>query len=467
MNPKKVIIRLPAPHETQKPFVHWNVENPNSQVLIAPCGTKLGKTFGGSLWILTEALTNRNYYCAWIAPTYLKCHIAFRYISRMIPQFDFAEISKLRLEIKFANGSMIKFLHGSDAETVIEGENVDRFVIDEAGKIKKQVWYSLFTTITQTGGKGIITGTPRGFTWYYDLFQKAQAGDPFFVWRQLKTSDSPYVKALAIETAKRLLPPNLYAQYYEAQFISGGSVFGDLSLMWDHELEVKTRRYWIHPDEKERTGLIVHGMDVAKKKDFTVIYSVNAIGKLVGFVRTQHMSYPAQGNLLAVYLSKYFSNSENNIRYDSTGVGEAFGDIIGDMNINGVIEPVIFSNKSKAEMLTKTTMAIQTGWHKAPLISVINHEFSTYEITVSKFGNHKYSAPEGEHDDVVSAAMLSLSEAYYADRNDQAFDLLSKHFTDGPTNEEILEAYTDRKDDFFNPENDSDTEDFEEDLDEL
>ena len=115
-------------------------------------------------------------------------------------------------------------------------------------------------------------------------------------------------------------------------------------------------------------------------------------------------------------------------------------------------------------MLTKTLLAIQTGWHKAPFIPVVNHEFSTYEVTVSKFGNHQYSAPEGEHDYVVSAAMLALSEAYYAEKNDQAFELLEKHFTDGPTNEEIMEAYSE-DDEFFTEQDDE--EDFTEDLDEM
>jgi hypothetical protein len=456
--PKKVIIRLPPPHKGgQDIFVNWNKNNPDAQVLIAPSGTKLGKTFGASLWIVIEALTTPNLYCAWIAPTYLKCHIAFRYITRMLPQFDLVKVARSRFEIKIANGSLIKFLHGSEAETVIEGENVDRFVLDEAGKINRQVWYSLFTTVTQTRGKGIITGTPRGFTWYYDLFKKAQSGDPFFVWAQLRTVDSPYVSKEAIAIAERLLPPHLFAQYYKAEFISAGSVFGDLAGLWDHSLQVKLRRYWLHPIESEREGFIVHGVDIAKKKDFTVVYSVNSRGKLVGFVRTQHMPYTNQVELIKTYIKNYFDKSDNMIRYDATGVGEAFGDMLNDSQIDASIEPVTFTNQLKAEMLTKTMLAIQTGWHQAPFIPAINHEFSTYEITVSKFGSHKYSAPDGEHDDVVSAAMLSLSHAYYSERDDQAFELLTSHFKDGPSNDDIMTAYSPtketNKDDFFDDDN--------------
>lgn len=473
ISPKKVIIRLPAPHKGgQEIFINWNVKNKDAQILIAPCGVKVGKTLGASMWLVIEALTNPGTYCVYIAPTYLKCNIGFRYVTRMLPQFDFVHVIKSKLEVHLANGSTIKFLHGSDAETVIEGENVHRFVVDEAGKIKRQVWYSLFTTITQTRGLGIITGTPRGFTWYYELFKKAQSGDPFFVSCQIPTLSSPFVSKEAVAIAERLLPPHLFAQYYKAEFISAGSVFGDLSLMWDHSLEVKRKRYWVHPDKIERDGYITHGVDIAKKKDFTVIYSINSKGKLVGFVRTQHMSYTHQIELLKTYINNFFmvsETSDNYIRYDGTGVGEAFGDMLNDSNINATIEPVMFTNQSKAEMLTKTMLAIQTGWHKAPLIPAINHEFSVYEITVSKFGSHKFSAPDGEHDDVVSAAMLALSHAYYSDRDDQAYGLLVNHFKDGPTSEEIVTAYEqpEGKDDFFDDENYFNDDTFDDDLDSM
>jgi hypothetical protein len=131
--------------------------------------------------------------------------------------------------------------------------------------------------------------------------------------------------------------------------------------------------------------------------------------------------------------------------------------MLNDSQIDASIEPVTFTNQLKAEMLTKTMLAIQTGWHQAPFIPAINHEFSTYEITVSKFGSHKYSAPDGEHDDVVSAAMLSLSHAYYSERDDQAFELLTSHFKDGPSNDDIMTAYSPtketNKDDFFDDDN--------------
>lgn len=462
------IIRLPTPHQHQKIFYDWQDLYPKAQCLVAPCGTKLGKTFGCSIWMLKEALTYPSLYCAWIAPTYLKCRIAYRYMKAMLPDHPHFKCVDGRLEIHLANGSFIKFLHGRDAEVTVEGEAVDRFVLDESGKITKQVWFSLFTTITQTLGYGICTGTPRGFTWYYEMFRKAKSGDPFYCWAQLSTEQSPFIKSQAIENAKRILPKHLYDQYYLAKFISSGSVFGDLNSMFDRSLKVPEGnvKFWIHPDASTRDRPVVHGMDVAKQKDYTVVYSTNDQGKLVGYCRYRHVPYPRQAQRFESYINRFFSspNAENDLRYDATGVGVAFGDLLGDLDIDCGITPVTFTNKSKSEMVTRVTMAIEQTWHKAPSIERISHEFGSYELTVTKSGLHSYSAPDGEHDDVVSAALLSISGAYQAAIAEEA-EKMVEQLTDGKENSDVnawadtISNYDD--DDFFvDSEGDPNDDDF-------
>ena len=102
---EKLTLRLPSPHSGgQDIFLNWNHLYPDAQVLVAPCGTKTGKTLGSSLWFLTEALSANNLYCAWIAPTYLKCRIAYRYMKAMLPDHPYINMIDGRLEIQFANG---------------------------------------------------------------------------------------------------------------------------------------------------------------------------------------------------------------------------------------------------------------------------------------------------------------------------------------------------------------------------
>lgn len=465
---EKIKIRLPTPHDHQRIFYSFNEDNPKVRVLVAPCGTKLGKSFGSALWLAKEALTNNGVFCVWIAPTYRKAKIGYRYIKAMLPEVDNIRCVDGKLEIRI-NNSYIVFLHGHDAEVTVEGEAVDRFVIDEAGKIKEQVWHSLLTTITQTLGLGIITGTPRGSTWYSKLFKMAKSGvNPSFMAVRLKTELSPYISKQAVALARKLLPPWLFKQYYEAEFSSQSSVFGELSHMWDgthikngmlktgannrddEYIESKGVRFWVSPDKDDFKGEIIHGVDLAKQVDYTVFYSVNMMGKLVGYARYRKVSYKQTAERLRMYLERYYPHVENTIRYDATGVGVSVGESISeqfeDTKIDVVVEPVVFSNSSKSEMVMGLTLAIEQGWHKVPPIVEIEDEYSSYEVSVTKQGNHSFAAPDGEHDDIVSAAMLGASFAFNRSRAVQGDLLLERAMTGaikGEISKDVLAAYAD------------------------
>lgn len=418
------MIQFPSPHRAQSIFVDWCELNPEAQVLVAPCGTKIGKSFGSSLWLAREAAEHPNLYCIWIAPTYMKAKIGYRYICNLlnIPTVDCKDG---RLEIFLGNGSTIKFIHGHDPEVAIEGEAVDRFVVDESGKQKQQLWFSLFTTLTQTGGKGIVTGTPRGFNWYAELFQKAKSGDPFFCWAQLATAESPFVRPETVENARRLLPFMLFAQYYLAQFVSSSGVFGDIQGIWDDSLIVDPKvSAWFHPDEAERAKDSCTGVDWAKVNDWTVFYTVNCEGKTIGYCRFRGGSYPAQVKRLKRFISKF--KGDRSIRYDKTGVGQAIEDIINEHELDASVTGVTFTNASKQEMVTRTTIAIQEDWLTAPKIERLETEMVAYEVTATRSGLHSYAAPEGEHDDVVSAMILGVSGAFESSKADRSDRILEE-----------------------------------------
>ena len=420
--PTSVRVRLPTPHPSQEVFVYWPDWYPEAQVLVAPCGTKVGKSFGAAIWLSREAMLYPSLYCLWVAPTLEKAKIGYRYVKAMLPE-QLAHCRDQSLDIRLANNTYIKFTHGRDAEVVVEGEAVDRFVMDEAGKQKRQLWYSLFTTITQTLGLGILTGTPRGLTWYAEVFRQARAGDKFFAHVQLQTDCSPYVSARAIDNAKRILPAGLFAQYYLAQFVSDSDVFGDMSGVWFRQPAVNPQaKLWLHPDKAMRMQDTVTGLDLAKRRDFTVMLTTNLEGTVVGYWRFRGQAYTEQGRNLVRYLSHF--GGDRQVRYDATGVGEGFGDIINEMDIDAAFTPVLFTNASKQEMVTRSRIAIESDWWHCPYIEQISHEFAAYELKVSKSGLHTFSASEGEHDDCVSAAILSISGAFQSCQADRAVELL-------------------------------------------
>lgn len=425
-----VTIRLPEAHEHQAIFLEWSDLHPEAQVLVAPCGVKLGKSFGAALWLLKEALTNSGFYCVWAAPTLYKARVGYRYIKAMLPDIPLIRCVDGSLEIYLANGSFIKFLHGRDAETTIEGDAIDAFVIDEAGKHSRQIWLSTFTTITQTKGRGIITGTPRGHTWYAEIFKMAKGGDPFFAWCQLPTWYNPYVSAESVENAKRLLPKNLFDQYYRALFISFSTVFGELDEIWDEDLQVAAGKgYWLHPDVNERLKDSCTGADWAKVNDFTVFSTVNCEGKLTGYCRFRGGPYPQQVLRLKKYLAK-FGDADMMLKYDKTGVGQALEDIIAEAEIDASIEGVSFTNNTKQEMVTRGSCAISDGWLKVPRIERIETELTALEVTVSKTGRHTYGAPDGEHDDVAWSLLMAINGAYESAKADATERMIIESMSD-------------------------------------
>jgi len=443
-NSDPITLRLPEPHEHQRIFIDWEDHFPLAQVLVAPAGTKLGKSLGSSIWLLSQALANQRFYCLWIAPTLLKAKVGYRYMKSMLPDIPIINCVDSRLEIHLGNGSYIKFLHGSDAETVIEGEAVDAFVIDETSKIKKQVWTSLFTTLSQTQGKGIITGTPRGHTWYEEIFKQAKAGDPFFGWAQLTTSMSPYVSPEAIANAKRLLPPHLFDQYYLAKFVTFSTVFGNLDDVWDDKLKVAPGRgYWIHPDPTARALDACTGADWAKINDYTVFTTVASDGRLIGYCRFRGGKYTDQVQRLKNYMAKF--TGDMMLDYDKTGVGQAIEDIIIDADIDAAINGVTFTNQTKQDMVTRASIAFATCWFKSPKIAQIESELGALEVKVTSMGHHTYAAPEGEHDDVAWSLLMAISGAYsssHADKVEQMMaDAVDGRLTGASKEDDTIESY--------------------------
>lgn len=422
-------IILPAPHKAQEVFVFWEELFPQAQVLVAPAGTKVGKTFGGSEWILGSGLVNPGHYGAWIAPTLYKCRIAYRYMKAMIPDIEWINPKDGNLEIHMGNGSFIKFLHGRDAEVTVEGEAIDDFVVDEAGKQKQQLWFSLLTTITQTEGKGIITGTPRGRTWYYDLFQKALRGDPMLCHALLRTIDSPFVNPLAIERARRILPDALFRQYYLAEFVSDSQVYGDLEKVWRPELPVEHRGYWVHPSVEARSKPVVIGVDLAKRNDFTVFAAINSDGETVGYIRLRHKTYGEQVRILARFTLS-FTGEDNQIIYDRTGLGDAVGEQISQLfdalKSSWTVTPLVFTNASKQEMVSRVIHAIDTRWWRCPRITRVEDEFVNLEVTTTKTGFHSYGHPSGEYDDVHWAFAMAISGAQAFNRQGDALDMIDE-----------------------------------------
>ncbi len=70
---------------------------------------------------------------------------------------------------------------------------------------------------------------------------------------------------------------------------------------------------------------------------------------------------------------------------------------------------MIFSNKSKSEMVNQMILAFQKQEISLPNWPEMVRELDSYEVVTTPLGNYRYSAPEGGgvHDDIVVSLMLA------------------------------------------------------------
>jgi len=421
----KITVKIPPPHsDIQRTVYRFLADKNGPRFLFLSCGTKFGKTFSGAGALALAAPNFRNAVLRWVAPVYSQTHYGLDYIRKILPGKPYTEFNKSKMALDIiSTKSKIEFWHGQKPED-LEGARVVAQVNDEAAKLKQQVWDSCTTTWTMTKAKVINMSTPRGKNWFYrgcmrakeeELAAKKEGRVPIEIFRTAPTSANPYVPLESIAEAKRTLPSRLFEQYYNAVFVDDATTFGELivdsDLSGGQLIEQTTDRIsWCVPDAANRS--VVVGQDWAKKVDFscTVVIDINTFPfKIVGVMRLpQGIRYTDQVIELVRYLKNFKEVEE--VYHDKTGVGEAIDDLL-DKVPNLVYKGITFSNTSKSKMVTDLITGTEKKEIHFPNCPPFLDEMKEYEVRTNELGNMFFSAPEGQHDDFVSACMLAYAAA--------------------------------------------------------
>jgi hypothetical protein len=383
---------------------------PGVRFVVGACGTKFGKTYGCSLRLVKEAWENPGTLNWWVAPTYGQAENAYNFILTLLPKgLHTPYASKLKIEILNPDGthrSWIEFKSG-DKPGNLRGFGVNFFVIDEAVYFDYEAFVSVLTTVTQTGGRGIIISTPQGRTWFYDVYQRGVKEkllpgevDEWQEWMaiRLPTWSNPHVPIKNILQAKKNLPDDVFRQEYAAEFLSeGAGVFknikGCISGVWmlGGEPVLMGHRY-------------VVGVDLAKLKDYTVIFVIDTSrNHVVYYDRFQGAPWPVVVQRVLEVSRRY---NFGKVWIDSTGVGDP---IVEDLknagcNCEGY---KITGTVAKQQLIEKLRVGMEQSKLTFPEIPTLIHELEIYEYEISASGVWKYSAPPGKHDDCVIALALA------------------------------------------------------------
>jgi predicted phage terminase large subunit-like protein len=235
---------------------------------VAACGRRFGKTLLAMEWLaLAEGGAIDGSPVAFFAPTYkllLDVWVAFE--RTLKPVIRKANKTEMRMEL--ITGGVVDFwtLEDSDAG---RGRKYRRIVIDEAAHARhlREVWeQAISPTLTDLQGDAWFISTPKGLNYFHELFQRGQ--DPgradWESW-QMPSSTNPWLRPEEIERYRAELPHLVFAQEYEARFVT----FGGGLVRPEHLVDAPTP-----------SGLpVVIGVDLAISErdgaDYTAIVAVS------------------------------------------------------------------------------------------------------------------------------------------------------------------------------------------------
>lgn len=380
------------------------------------CGRRWGKTKVGVRSMIDQVRIParagaKNRLVWWCAPTYRVVKRGYAETLRQLPRemlehdpppetnFDAGRSVTLRLK----NGNRIEFYSAERPQGML-GEGVDYVVVDEAATIPSTVFEQIIRpTLADTQGGGMLISTPRGRNWFYKRWQAGQRlGGDWKSWT-FTTYDNPYVEDSEVEAMREELPALIFSQEVLAKFIAdGSSVF-----MWD-DRQIQTEG--IEPTglvidaKKKIKGQVFLGIDLAKTTDFTVLYGANeSNGRNVFYDRFHNLRWSEQRRRIRRAVGLLEANGAESVTLvmDSTGVGDP---IVEDMEDDGYDVIGVNFTTLKDRMVRRLGKDLETG--RCWLFDRQLEEFEDYQMNMTKAGRIQYAAPEGGHDDAVSAKML-------------------------------------------------------------
>jgi hypothetical protein len=197
---------------------------------VLACGVRWGKTKCAVMEVVAALLepTDRETLGWVVAPDHsisdriLKA--AHALLERHVPQRVLGfkghtlRVRNLAARVAVAEG------RSADNPSSLLGEGLDWLVVDEAARIKDDVWNAhLAQRLVERRGWALIVSTPRGRGWFYDAFLRGRDGsDPDYEAWSGPTWDNPRIDREAIEDERRRLDEETFRQEFEGRFVGAG-----------------------------------------------------------------------------------------------------------------------------------------------------------------------------------------------------------------------------------------------------
>lgn len=346
----------------------------------------------------------------WVAPTYKQCKKPFRtLLSALHSSGLLRSYSRGSMTLVTVTGWTIEF-RSAEVPDNLRGEGVDLLIIDEQGQIEDEAWDEcLFPTLADTDGDFLGIGTPKGRRgWAYKRFRIGiEPGvDPKkYYSKRFSAYDAVFIPPHFLAEAKKNMPEKAFRQEFMAEFLDAlGVVFENLR---------ESPR--LTPVNGEPVGV---GIDWAKKRDWTWIVATGVkSGCVIDYMRVpQLLPYKRQVEVAVDFTNKLRSQGHPvaKVVHDQTGVGESIDELLRTSALKRLYEGLVFSYQSKKDLVEEGIVAFEAGklgfpegFEKEPDGERLLREHEDYSLEITKTGRVLYGAPDGLHDDAVTATLLS------------------------------------------------------------
>lgn len=389
----------------------WKVHESTAPRRIVACGVRWGKTMCAAMEGLASALEPAERSIGWVvAPTYDLCDRVFREVQvialeklrhRVIAMRE----GERRLLIRNMSGGTSEIrAKSADNPVSLLGEGLDWLIVDEAARLKREIWESHLTQrLLDKDGWALLISTPKGKGYFYDLFRRGQGRDPAFESWNLPSATNPFLDPDVIEAERARIPERSFRQEFGAEFLEGsGAVF--------RNVRERALCNFAGPQKEES---YFGGLDLAKVEDFTVLVILNRKREVVFVDRFHRLDWELQMIRIRAASERY---GDPPILLDSTGAGEP---IYESLNRAGVYaRPYSFTQKSKAALIDNLALFLERKEITLPkpeIWPVGIDELEAFEFSVTEAGAVRMSSPSGMHDDCVIALALAAWQARYTE----------------------------------------------------
>lgn len=296
----------------------------------------------------------------------------------------------------FRNGSQLQARSTQRNGIYLLGHDYDDFNFDEAAYQSGLVQLLdniIRMRLADRDGDLDFTSTANKRNDYYRLYLRGIPGtkeyDPDCFSQTGNSFDNPHVSHTALERIARHMGEDMKKQNIEGGFPdSSGEVFtaAQVEYLFDQDVEFD---HWgkIDPDdgtaefcycEPKPGGQYFHGWDLAKKQDWTVGWTIDVRKnpwRVVAYERFQHRPWPYVYEQIRHRHKFYASKGISETWIDCTGVGDVVLDELQDIQAEGLM----FTGKSKVNMLTNMQTVLASSALKCPWLKQAVDEFSFYE----------------------------------------------------------------------------------------